>query len=32
MIHFGSLKYWSWLGVFSLSVLFWAQIITTLVN
>ncbi|HEY1846091.1 MAG TPA: small membrane protein YmiC [Buttiauxella sp.] len=27
-----SIKYWSWLGVFSVSVLFWAQLIATFVN
>ncbi|MEL4013941.1 small membrane protein YmiC [Dryocola sp. LX212] len=32
MINFGSLKYWSWVGAFTVSVLFWAQLIATLAN
>ncbi|WP_259461945.1 small membrane protein YmiC [Enterobacter sp. R1(2018)] len=32
MINHCSIKYWSWLGAFTVSVVFWAQLIATLVN
>ncbi|MCT4704056.1 hypothetical protein MUA02_19575 [Enterobacteriaceae bacterium H20N1] len=32
MINHRSMKYWSWLGAFTVSVLFWAQLIATVVN
>lgn len=32
MINHASLKYWSWLGAFTVSILFWAQLLATVMH